>query len=92
MNPITSQAHSALREIPARGAENEDIYGARHTSSVAETKVENSEKPKRSCVLESRGLHTERMMEICKAPLDIQQNIDQHMYTGEISEARDRAA
>lgn len=26
-----------------------------------------------------------------KSPLDIQQNIDQHMYTGEISEARDRA-
>lgn len=85
MNPVISQAHSALRKLPACGAENEDVYGARHTSSVAETKVENSEKPKRSCVLESRGLHTERIMEICKVPLGYSAEYrSAHVYWGNI--------
>lgn len=83
MTPITSEAYYAVRELPAHGVQNEDTYGARHTSSVAETKVENSEQPKRSSVLESRGLHTERMMEICKVPLGYSAEYGSgHVYWG----------
>lgn len=82
MTPITSQAYYAVRELPAHGTES-DTYGARHTSSVAGTKAENSEQPKRSSVLESRGLHTERMMEICKVPLEYSAEYGSgHVYWG----------